>query len=84
MGNSVLANAAKVANIIKGNSVLVEVDGSIRRIAFEDLISSINAGDQQLLSQVAWGVPIKQSVQSSPVWGMVGNTQMWNEFKDRI
>ena len=84
MGQEVLANAALVSRIIKGNSVLVEVDGSVRRITFEDLISSINAGDQQLLSQVAWGVPIKQSVQSSPVWGMVGNTQMWNEFKDRI
>ena len=84
MGNSALANAATVASIIKGNKVLVEVDGAIRRIALEDLITSINAGDQQLLNQVAFGVPIKQSTQSSPVWGMVGNRQMWYEFKERI
>ena len=76
-----LGNADKVSSMLRSDSVMVEIDGSIRRITLDDLMSSINAGNEQLLRQVAWGVPIKDSIQTSPVWGNVGNLDMWEEYK---
>ncbi len=78
-----LANATKVSSMLRTNSVLVEIDGSIRRIELDDLMEAINEGSEQLLRQVAWGVPLKDSIQSSPVWGRVGNLDMWEEYKSR-
>ena len=76
-----LAEANKVSNILHTDSVIVEVGGSIRRITLDKLIDAINYGDNELLRSVAWGVPIKQSVQSSPDWGRVGNLDLWEEYK---
>lgn len=76
-----LANADKVSSMLRTDSVMVEINGSIRRITLDDLMSSINAGNEQLLRQVAWGIPIKDSIQSSPVWGRVGNLDLWEEYK---
>lgn len=81
MSKSKLANASTVSSMLRTNSVLVEVDGSIRRITLDDLMTAINEGNEQLLRQVAWGVPIKDTIQSSPVWGRVGNLDMWEEYK---
>ena len=78
-----IATAAQVASIIKTNSILVEVDGSIRRITLDKLIDAINSGSEELLRSVAWGVPIKQATQSSPAWGRVGNLDMWALFKQQ-
>jgi len=78
-----LASADSVQQILLTNSIMVEVDGSIRRITLDKLIESINAGDEQLLRSVAWGVPIKQVSQSSPAWGRVGNLDMWAQFKSQ-
>lgn len=78
---SKLANAQTVSSMLRTNSVLVEIDGSIRRISLDNLMTSINEGNEQLLRQVAWGVPIKDTIQSSPVWGRVGNLDMWEEYK---
>lgn len=78
-----IATAAQVASIIKTNSIIVEVDGSVRRITLDKLIDSINAGSEELLRSVAWGVPIKQASQSSPAWGRVGNLDMWKLFKEQ-
>ena len=78
-----LATAAQVQSILKTNSIMVEVDGSIRRITLDKLIDSINAGDEQLLRSVAWGVPIKQAIQTSSDWGRVGNLDMWALFKSQ-
>lgn len=78
---SKLANAQMVSSMLRTNSVLVEIDGSIRRISLDNLMTSINEGNEQLLRQVAWGVPIKDTIQSSPVWGRVGNLDMWEEYK---
>lgn len=80
MANQNLGNATLVSTMLKGNSVLVEIDGSIRRITLDNLMNAINKDDEQLLRQVAWGVPIKQN-QTSPEWGVVGNIGMWNEYK---
>lgn len=81
MPNKNLATAAQVQTMLRTNSVFVEIDGSIRRISLDNLMSSINEGNEQLLRQVAWGVPIKDTIQSSPVWGRVGNLDMWEEYK---
>ena len=78
-----LATAAQVQSILKTNSIMVEVDGSIRRITLDKLIDSINAGNEQLLRSVAWGVPIKQATQTSSEWGRVGNLDMWALFKSQ-
>ncbi len=78
-----IATAAQVAAIIKTNSIFVEVDGSLRRITLDKFIDSINAGEEELLRSVAWGVPIKQTTQSSPSWGRVGNLDMWELFKEQ-
>lgn len=78
-----IATAAQVSSIIKTNSIMVEVDGSLRRITLDKLIDSINAGSEELLRSVAWGVPIKQESQSSPEWGRVGNLDMWALFKQQ-
>ena len=78
-----LATAAQVQSILKTNSILVEVGGSIRRITLDKLIESINAGEEELLRSVAWGVPIKQHSQSSSAWGRVGNLDMWALYKSQ-
>ena len=78
-----LATAAQVQSILKTNSIMVEVDGSIRRITLDKLIDSINAGNEELLRSVAWGVPIKQGTQTSSEWGRVGNLDMWALFKSQ-
>ncbi len=83
MSKEKLANASKVSSMLRTNSVLVEIDGSIRRIELDKLMEAINEGSEQLLRQVAWGVPLKDSIQSSPVWGRVGNLDMWEEYKSR-
>lgn len=83
MSNKSLGNADPVPSMLRDDSVLIEVDGAIRRIRLDDLMDSINSGQQQLLRQVAWGVPIKQDA-SSPDWGVIGNRQMWTEYKSHI
>ena len=81
MANKNLGTATAVSAMLKTNSVLVEVGGSVRRITLDNLLNSINSGDDMLLRQVAWGVPMKQITQSSPAWGSVGNSGMWSEYK---
>lgn len=44
-------------------------------------MNAINNGDEQMLRQVAWGIPIKQSTQSSTNYGVIGNTAAWTEYK---
>jgi len=78
-----LAQSSKVSNLLKKDSVLVEVDGSIRRITLDNLINSINEGNEELLRAVAWGVPLKQVSQSSPAYGRIGNLDMWEQYKSR-
>lgn len=78
-----LGNAALVTSILQKNGILVEVDGSIRRITLDNFMNALNNDDEQLLRQVAWGIPLKQN-QTSPEWGMIGNTGMWNEYKQMI
>ncbi|MBD5357447.1 MAG: hypothetical protein HDR88_10655 [Bacteroides sp.] len=83
MGKKNLGNATAVSSILKSNGVFVEVNGSVRRITLDNFMNSINTDDEQLLRQIAWGVPINQGV-SSPEWGVVGNTGMWNEYKSMV
>ena len=76
-----LANETKVSSMLRTDSVMVEVGGSVRRISLDDFTNAINAGDEQLLRQVAWGVPIKQSIQTSTNYGRIGNLTAWEEYK---
>lgn len=78
-----LANANTTSAVLQDDYVLVTTGGSVRRIKVEDFVASINAGNQQLLLEVAWGVPIKQNA-SSPAWGVIGNTTMRDEYLSEI
>ncbi len=77
----VLGQETLVSSILRDNSVLVEVGGSVRRIKVDDFMNALNAGDEQLLRQVAWGIPIKQDIQSSTNYGRIGNLTAWQEYK---
>lgn len=78
-----LANETVTSAVLQDDYVLVTAGGSVRRIKVEDFVASINAGNQQLLLEVAWGVPIKQNA-SSPAWGVIGNTTMRDEYLSEI
>ena len=75
----VLANEQLVSSMLQDNSVLIEVGGSIRRIKLKDFMEAINQGDEMMLRQVAWGVPLKET--SNTYWGRVGNLQAWEEYR---
>lgn len=77
----VLAQETLVSSMLRTDSVLVEVGGNVRRISLENLMNAINTGNEQLLRQVAWGIPLKHKIQSSTYYGVVGNTAAWNEYK---
>ena len=80
MAKKNLATATAVTTMQQGNSVIIEVGGSIRRITLEKLIDAINVGDAELLHSVAWGVALKQN-QSSTNWGaLLGNSAMFEEY----
>lgn len=83
MAKKNLGNATAVTSLLKTNSVLAEVNGSVRRITLDNLMNAMNTDDEQLLRQMAWGVPIKQNA-SSPEWGVIGNIGMWNEYKSMV
>lgn len=82
MANQNLGTAPLVTSALKSNGVYIEVNGSVRRITLDNLMNVINAGDEMLLRQVAWGVPLKQN-QSSQEWGVVGNIGMRAEYESR-
>ena len=83
MANKPLGEATSVTSLLKSNSLIVEIGGSIRRISVEKFTEAINEGQTQLLHSVAWGIPIKDELQSSPAWGMVGNTAAYNAYKSQ-
>lgn len=76
-----LANAQTVASILRTNSVIMEVGGSIRRITLDNFMNAINEGNEEYLREVAWCVPLKQGSQSSPDWGRKGNLDMYEQYK---
>ena len=81
MASKTLGSETIVQSMLRSNSVLVEIDGNVRRISLENLMNAINTGNEQLLRQVAWGIPLKHKVQSSTAYGVVGNTAAWAEYK---
>lgn len=84
MANQELGAVTSVASLLKSDSLIVEVGGSIRRITVEEFLAAVNSGQTQLLHSVAWGIPIKDELQSSPAWGMVGNTAAYNAYKAQV
>lgn len=82
MAKKNLGSAASVDSMIRSNSIVVEIGGSVRRITLEKFMEAIQTGALQL-RQYAFGVPLKQNA-SSPAWGRVGNLDMWNEFREQL
>lgn len=83
MAKKNLGTATLVTSALRTNTVLVEIGGSIRRITIDNLMNVINTGDEQLLRQVAWGVPCKQN-QTSQAWGVIGNVGMFAEYASMV
>lgn len=81
MANKNISNVAKVSTLLRTDSVFVEIGGAVRRIKIEDLMNSINQGNEQLLRQVAWGIPLQPSGITSTNWGRIGNVVMYDEYK---
>lgn len=79
-----LGNADVVTNILKENGILVEVGGSIRRITLENFMKTFNTDQEELLESVAWGIPMKYGVQTSPSWGLVGNTSALASYRAKV
>ena len=79
-----LALAGTTASILKDDYVMVSQGGSMKRITLDNFINSLNAGDTELLREVAWGVQIKQHTQSSSDWTHVGNQTMKAEYLSKI
>lgn len=77
-----IGNTLSVETILKDNSVMVEVGGSLRRIRLDKFMNAIQTGGLDL-SLYAWGVPLAQNL-SSQNWGVVGNRALWNTFKSRV
>lgn len=76
LGNETLMNS-----MLRSDSVMIEVGGNVRRISLENFMNAINTGNEQLLRQVAWGIPLKHKTQSSTAYGVIGNTSAWAEYK---
>lgn len=83
MANKNLGEVQTVESILRSNCIFVEVGSSVRRITLDNLMNSINQGNEELLRQVGWCVPIKQEIQTSPDWGTGGNRQMWEAYKSQ-
>lgn len=83
MAKKSLASVASVTSMLKTNSIIVEIGGSIRRITLDAFMDAIQTGALNL-RQYAWGVPLMQGKQSSPAWGRVGNLDMWAEYKSQM
>lgn len=79
-----LGETTTVKSMVGSNSILVEIGGSIRRISLDDFQEAINDDKGELLQSIAWGVPIKQALQTSPAWGTEGNIAMWNQYKAQL
>lgn len=77
-----LATVDSVNSMLKNNTILVEIGGSVRRITLENFTKSIQTGDLNL-SLYAWGVPIKQKTTSSTNWGRIGNTVMFDQYEEQ-
>ncbi|MGM9737824.1 MAG: hypothetical protein ACI3ZT_05355 [Candidatus Cryptobacteroides sp.] len=84
MANKNLGSATQVNSLTKSNSIIVEVGGSIRRITVEEFLDAINEGQNELLHEVAWGIPIKDEIQTNPNWGMVGNLSAYAAYKAQV
>lgn len=77
-----LAAATTVSSMLRSNSIIVEIGGSIRRITLDKLMDAINSEQEGILRQVAWGQELMES-QSSTNWisGRVGNRLMYQEYE---
>lgn len=84
MANKNLGEADAVHDILHSNSIIVEVDGSIRRLTVEEFLEAINEGQSELLHEVAWGIPIKDELQTSPNFGIVGNLSAYAAYKGQV
>lgn len=84
MAKKNLATATAVPSMLHANSLVIEVGGSIRRITLEKFIDSLNEGQTELLHEIAWGIPIKDALQTSPAWGMVGNLAAFAAYKGQV
>lgn len=82
MAQQNLAAVSTVSSMLRSNSVLVEIGGSVRRITLDKLMDAINSEQEGILRQVAWGQELMEG-QTSTNWlaGRVGNRLMYQEYE---
>lgn len=78
-----LGGVSSIERLTSQNSIIAEVDGALRRITLDKFMDSANNGDELLLRQVAWGIPIKETA-SDGNWGFVGSESAFNEYRSRV
>lgn len=82
MAKQNIGNAQASEGMTEQDSVYIEQGGSLRRIKLAKLRDAISKGGELVLSQIAWGVNIRQDITSTN-WGRVGNTNLWKDYVAR-
>ena len=83
MAKKDIGTAEAVTGMTENDSVFIEVGGSLRRIKLAKLRDAISKGGELVLSQIAWGVNIKQATTTTTDWGRCGNLALWEDYKAR-
>lgn len=77
-----LGNVDEIATLLRSQYVIVNAGGNINKISLENFMASMNRDQQELLHEVAWGIPLKDELQTSPDWGgLIGNLNAWANYK---
>lgn len=83
MAKQNIGNAQASEGMTEQDSVYIEQGGSLRRIKLAKLRDAISKGGELVLSQIAWGVNIKQDQTTTTAWGTCGNKALWEDYKAR-
>lgn len=86
MSKQNIGKANKITPAILSDNLMVEIDGKLKRLPLEEVLKIVigyQEGSHEVLSQIAWGVPIDQNA-SSAEWGVIGNREKWEEYKQKV
>ena len=78
-----LCATATVSTLANSDYIFVDIDGKVRRIKVADFVKAIELRKLDLRTY-AWGVPIKQALQSSQDWGVIGNTTLRDSYLSKV
>ena len=77
-----LGDVGEIPTLLRNQHIIVKAGGNINKISLENFMASMNRDQQELLHEVAWGIPLKDELQTSPDWGgLIGNLDAWANYK---